>query len=230
MALQYRSNLSTTMRFRIRPAVAVPAVLLTAALGAAAPGPLARGEVAWLQRVTFGIDTATVERFRQLGRERFLDEQLRLSAADPKPLSDLIAALPMVQRPAAEAVRANRAEQQRINALPTEDAKQQARMALNQTNAQAVYETAKRHLLRALASPSQLREQMTWFWMNHFSVFSGKANVRWELAEYEEHLRTRALGRFRDLVMATVTAPAMLEYLDNAQSAANRSTRTTPAS
>ena len=77
-------------------------------------------------------------------------------------------------------------------------------------------------MLRALASPSQLREQMTWFWMNHFSVFSGKANVRWELAEYEEHLRTRALGRFRDLVMATVTAPAMLVYLDNAQSAASR--------
>src|SRR5258705_1609267 len=74
--------------------------------------------------------------------------------------------------------------------------------------------------MRALQSPSQLREQMTWFWMNHFSVFSGKANVRWTLAEYEEQaIRAHALGRFSDLVMATAMSPAVLEYLDNAQSA-----------
>src|SRR4029077_12235565 len=69
---------------------------------------------------------------------------------------------------------------------------------------------------------SQLREQMTWFWMNHFSVFSGKANVRWTLADYEEVVRAQALGRSGDLVMAPATPPAMLEYLDNAQSAAGK--------
>ena len=95
-------------------------------------------------------------------------------------------------------------------------------MALNQAGNQAVYETTKRHLLRALQSPAQLREQMTWFWMNHFSVFSGKANVRWTLAEYEETVRAQALGKFSDLVMATALSPAMLEYLDNAQSAAGK--------
>jgi uncharacterized protein (DUF1800 family) len=59
--------------------------------------------------------------------------------------------------------------------------------------------------------------------MNHFSVFSGKANVRWTLADYEQHaIRPNALGTFRDLVLATVTSPAMLEYLDNAQSAAGK--------
>jgi uncharacterized protein (DUF1800 family) len=210
------------MRSRIRLAVAAQALLVTIALGAAAPGPLTRADLRWLQRVTFGIDTTTVERFRQLGRERFLDEQLRLPAADPTPLSDLIAALPMVQRPAADAVRANRAEQQRINALPDEADKQKARMALNQSGNDVLYQVTKRHLLRALKSPAQLREQMTWFWMNHFSVFSGKANVRWTLSEYEDAVRANALGKFGDLVMATVTSPAMLEYLDNAQSSAGR--------
>jgi uncharacterized protein (DUF1800 family) len=77
--------------------------------------------------------------------------------------------------------------------------------------------------MRALHSPAQLREQLTWFWMNHFNVFAGKRAVRWMLAEYEERsVRPRALGRFRDLVLATVKAPAMLEYLDNVQSAAGR--------
>src|SRR4029077_6260557 len=92
----------------------------------------------------------------------------------------------------------------------------------NQAGNQAIYETTKRQLMRALESPSQLREQMTWFWMNHFSVFSGKANVRWTLGEYEEQIRARALGKFSDLVMATALSPAMLEYLDNAQSAVGK--------
>ena len=145
------------------------------------------------------------------------------AAREPADLAAAVAAIPVTQQSAQARLSANRAEQQRINALPSEDDKQAARNTLNQAANQATYETSKRHLLRALASPSQLREQMTWFWMNHFSVFSGKANLRWTTAEYEEQsVRAHALGRFRDLVMATATSPAMLEYLDNAQSAVGK--------
>ena len=64
---------------------------------------------------------------------------------------------------------------------------------------------------------------MTWFWMNHFNLYFGKAAVRWTLGDYEERaVRPRVSGSFRGLVMATPTAPAMLEYLDNAQSSAGR--------
>jgi uncharacterized protein (DUF1800 family) len=206
-----------------RLVLALTAAILTVcvALPDAAPKPLSRGELRWLGRVTFGIDSATVAEYQRLGRERYLAAQLA-PAPDSTILNAAATAIPITQRTAEAHVKFVRAEQQRINALATEDAKQQARMVLNQAANQAVYETAKRHLLRALVAPSQLREQLTWFWMNHFSVFSGKANVRWELAEYEEQVRTLALGRFQDLVMATVTAPAMLEYLDNAQSSVNR--------
>jgi uncharacterized protein (DUF1800 family) len=187
-----------------------------------APAPMSRGDLKWLQRVTFGIDAETVAKFRQLGRGKFLDEQLRAPADDPPELAPAIALLPFTRTPAEVRFRENRAEQQRINGLPSEDEKQKARTALNQAGNEVIYETTKRHLLRALKSPWQLREQMTWFWMNHFSVFSGKANVRWTLADYETDIRARAFERFSDLVMATVTAPAMLEYLDNAQSAAGK--------
>jgi uncharacterized protein (DUF1800 family) len=193
----------------------------TAGAGAA-PRPLGRGDLRWLNRVTFGIDAATVERYQRLGRAKFLDDQLHLPADDAAPMAESIRALAISQQSAEQRLRDLRAEQQRINALPTDEDKQKARTALNQRSAQVVYETSKRHLLRAVKSPSQLREQMTWFWMNHFSVFAQKANVRWTLAEYEDAVRSHALGRFRDLVMATVTSPAMLEYLDNAQSAAGR--------
>src|SRR6202044_3845302 len=76
-------------------------------------------------------------------------------------------------------------------------------------------------LLRAVYSPSQLQEQMIWFWLNHFSVYQHKADLRWLVADYSERaIRPHALGHFRDLVMATLEHPAMLQYLDNAQNAA----------
>lgn len=197
-------------------------LLATAAPEAAAPAALTRGDLRWLRRVTFGIDSATVARYRELGRARFLDEQLHPPKADAAPVASVLATLPTLQRNSEDLIKANRAEQQRINALPNEDEKQKARMAMNQAGAQVVYETTKRHLLRAVQSPTQLREQMTWFWMNHFSVFQGKANVRWTTAEYEEGVRNNAFGKFSDLVMATALSPAMLEYLDNAQSSVNK--------
>jgi uncharacterized protein (DUF1800 family) len=203
--------------FALGSFVAVPAASRRPA--AATPAALTRGELRWLGRVTFGIDTATVARYRLLGREKFLDEQLHPPSSDAPNLAAAIAAIPVTQQTAQSRLTANRLEQQRINTLPNEEDKQTARNALNQAGNQAIYETTKRQLMRALESPSQLREQMTWFWMNHFSVFSGKANLRWTVAEYEEQaVRPHALGRFSDLVMATATTPAMLEYLDNAQS------------
>ena len=195
---------------------------LDGATSAAAPKPLTRGDLRWLNRVTFGINSDVVARYQRLGRTRFLDEQLHPDAGDPIELTTAIAALSVSQQTADQRVKDVRAEQQRINTLASDDDKQKARMALNQRSSQVLNDTSRRYLLRAVRSPAQLREQMTWFWMNHFNVFSGKANARWTLADYEQTLRVQALGRFRDLVLATVTSPAMLEYLDNAQSAVGR--------
>jgi hypothetical protein len=57
------------------------------------PAPLTREDLRWIARVTFGIDSATVARYRQLGREKFLDEQLHPPADDPADLSAAIAAI-----------------------------------------------------------------------------------------------------------------------------------------
>src|SRR4029078_5433910 len=59
--------------------------------------------------------------------------------------------------------------------------------------------------------------------MNHFNVFQGKSNLRVMIGDFEERaIRPHVLGRFRDLVAATVRHPAMLRYLDNERNAANR--------
>jgi uncharacterized protein (DUF1800 family) len=62
---------------------------------------------------------------------------------------------------------------------------------------------------------------MTWFWFNHFNVHQYKANIRIMVGDYEDRaIRPFALGKFHDLLAATLHHPAMLRYLDNADNAA----------
>lgn len=74
-------------------------------------------------------------------------------------------------------------------------------------------------ILRAVYSEKQLNEVMVDFWSNHFNVFANKQTVRWFLPEYDRDvIRPNALGKFKDLLLATAKSPAMLYYLDNFQS------------
>jgi uncharacterized protein (DUF1800 family) len=76
-------------------------------------------------------------------------------------------------------------------------------------------------VVRAVRSEHQLAELLADFWTNHFNVFYGKNLDRAYLPGYIEHtIRSRALGRFEDLLLATAKSPAMLVYLDNAMSVA----------
>lgn len=177
-------------------------------------------DVLWLGRVTYGPTTVTLEQYQKLGRKKFLATQLHpRSPSLPAPIADQIAALEITRTDGAALLARVSAEQQRINTLP-DDQKEPARKALNEQGNRLAYEAARRELLRAIYSPAQLNEQMVWFWLNHFSLFQGKANIRWLEADYAERaIRPHALGHFRDLVLATLTHPAMLQYLDNAQNA-----------
>lgn len=75
-------------------------------------------------------------------------------------------------------------------------------------------------LVRDIYSQRQLQAVMTDFWLNHFNVYARKnQNEPYLLPAYErETIRPHALGKFEDLLVATAKSPAMLVYLDNAQS------------
>src|SRR5271157_3636321 len=71
-------------------------------------------------------------------------------------------------------------------------------------------------VLRAILSERQLQEVMTDFWYNHFNVDIHKEAAQWYTPTYErDAIRAHALGKFRDLLLATAQHPAMLFYLDN---------------
>ncbi len=182
---------------------------------------LNREDVQWLQRVTFGLDSATLADYRRLGRERYLDRQLRQSDdALPPSIGAQIRTLDVAHADPLLWIARLDAENKAINAMAEGPDKAAARKAYNDRGNELAYEAVRRDLLRAVYSSAQLREQMIWFWLNHFSVYQHKAGLRWLIGDYEERaIRPHALGRFRDLVLATLEHPAMLEYLDNAHNA-----------
>jgi uncharacterized protein (DUF1800 family) len=75
-------------------------------------------------------------------------------------------------------------------------------------------------LLRDIYSERQLKEVMVDFWLNHFNVYLRKSQeAPYYIAAYErDAIRPLALGRFENLLVATATSPAMLNYLDNSSS------------
>jgi uncharacterized protein (DUF1800 family) len=184
--------------------------------------PLRREDAVWLERTSFGLDSAMVADYRRLGRERYLEEQLRGTTGElPPPIAAQIHDLTALQSDPQQRLERLQAERKTINTMADGPGKEQARKALNDEGAQFAYQAMRLQLLRAVYSPAQLREQMVWFWLNHFSVFQYKADLRWLIADYEEHaIRPYALGRFHDLVLATLEHPAMLQYLDNSQNTA----------
>jgi uncharacterized protein (DUF1800 family) len=184
--------------------------------------PLRREDTLWLERTSFGLDTGSVADYRRLGREKFLDRQLHPAEGElPPSIAAQIAGLEITRVDPVQAIAGVNAQYKVINAMADGPDKDQARKALNEHGNKLAYEAIRRELLRAVYSPAQLQEQMTWFWLNHFSVFQYKANLRWLVGDYEERaIRPHVFGHFKDLVMATLQHPAMLQYLDNNQNAA----------
>ncbi len=80
-------------------------------------------------------------------------------------------------------------------------------------------EVLESRLLRDIDSQRQVEAVMTDFWLNHFNVYLRKnQDEPFLLPAFERTVREHALGRFEDLLVAVAQSPAMLVYLDNAQS------------
>ena len=69
-----------------------------------------------------------------------------------------------------------------------------------------------------IETPAPLRERMTLFWHNHFATSQRKVNRSQAMWRQNQLLRAQALGNFRDLLHAVAKDPAMLVYLDGANS------------
>ena len=85
---------------------------------------------------------------------------------------------------------------------------------------QAFRADARARLLRAYSASIGFGERLVAFWSNHFCVSVAKSDIgRASAGAFErEAIRPHVLGRFADMLKAVEQHPAMLNFLDNAQS------------
>ena len=213
-------------RLSLWSAFTLPLVLAVMAGAAAAAPPTATPhQLALVDRITWGATPRDVAAIAAMGETRWLQAQLHPPAGDrlPEAVQAQIDALPLSHASTETMVIDFTAQRQAEAALADPDARQAARQALKQAEAEIGAQAMTRSLWRDLYSPDQLKEQMTWFWLNHFNVLAFKDHIRPVMGDYEsEAIRPLALGRFRDLLEATLRHSAMLRYLDNDRNASGQ--------
>jgi len=209
-------------------AVAIPSSGARAAQPGAQPAQPAASTVATpdpirvLDCLTFGPTETDLEKLRREGLTRWLDGQLHPPRTDalPPAAQAQIDSLAVAQKPMAALVADIAEKGKALRDITDPDLKRAAQQAFQQSLNDFARQAATRDILRDLYAPTQLRERMTWFWFNHFNVHQYKADIRAMVGDYvDSAIRPHALGRFRDLLGATLHHPAMLRYLDNAQNA-----------
>ena len=186
--------------------------------GAVANAP---ADYAMVNRLTWGATSSSLAQYSAQGRAQYLHAQLHPGNAPLAPeVQHALDDMHQLNRPLLDLVQELEQHRKDADALTNDDAKKAAQQAYQQELNNLNRDAISRHLLRDLYSPNQVQEEMTWFWLNHFSVHQGKSNLRALVGDYEASaIRPHALGKFRDLLGAVVTHPAMLRYLDNEQNA-----------
>ena len=170
-----------------------------------------------LDRLGYGARPGDIEKVREMGVAKYIDQQLH-----PERIADrrLDARLAHSQNRRDESVRARarnfhpRATGQkrsrnrhRRRTSDTGDHARSTRMNMSPAlmkARQVIVELNEQKLLRATYSERQLQEVLTDFWFNHFNVFAGKGADRQLLTAYERDvIRPNVLGNFRTLLGAT---------------------------
>ena len=212
------------LRFALRRARVAAVVLLTCGLAVSTARAGSPAEDAdFLDALTWGVSASSYEELRALGRERWLKAQLSPPPEErlPPETRARVAAL-QPEGTLLERLQAAKNDKVGLRSMDA-DARDRERQALKGRTRAVATDAAAATILRALAGRDPLRERLTWFWFNHFNVFKGRMPVSVSVGDYvDSALRPRALGRFRDLLLATVKHPAMLAYLNNLNNRAGR--------
>ena len=164
-----------------------------------------------LNRFGYGPRPGDVERVRKIGLASYLKQQLYPDAIPDSIVENQLRDFPTLTASTPLLMSEFRDPDQKLSP------EMQKEMFPPQSRpARLLLEMQEGKLIRAISSGRQLQEVMVDFWFNHFNVFWGKDADRRMVTSFErDTIRPFALGKFRDLLMATARHPAMLFYLDN---------------
>ena len=195
---------------------------VVASVGMAKAADLSPHDLIFLDRLTFGVNASSAAHLQAVGVERWLSEQLHPASNSvlPEAAKAQIEVMADVHKLPFDVAMAFDAQAKSANQLTDPEQRKAAQQAYQQAMNERMKQAQARSILHALYAPDQLRQRMTWFWFNHFNVHQYKANLRIFVGDYEDRaIRAHALGKFRDLLIATLRHPAMLRYLDNTDNA-----------
>lgn len=144
-------------------------------------------------RLTYGPRPEELERAGQLGYAGFLEEQLSPESIDDSAMDELLKAMPILFM-------------DRLTASQ-----------LDNFGGRAGEGLVEGTIARAVHSQRQLYERMVEFWMDHFNIPVEDYGLNL-LIMNGEVIRKHALGNFRDLAFGVAQSPAMLQYLNQAES------------
>ncbi len=149
------------------------------------------------RRLTWGATPALAAHIETLGLEPWLNQQINWRSIDDSHIAAMIAPWP---RPDMSPSQVNDDKPWRIP-----------------------QELAAHETIRRVYSNRQLHEVITDFWHDHFNVFAQHTPAQRHLGGMDRDvIRVHALGRFSDMLPAVASHPAMLHYLDQASSRADR--------
>lgn len=185
----------------------------------------------FLNRLTFGANTAARDDLHRLGRTGWLDAQLAMPVSDAgldRRLRDARLHMSYAAGDDGEYGSWPAVDEMRPLSMLTTDPAGLVPL-LNFTNAMDYSERTRpanevivASLIRAVHAKAQLREVMTQFWHNHFHVNALKDETTAVFFPgHDAVIRDHALGNFRSMLGAVARSPAMLYYLNNADSTAS---------
>jgi uncharacterized protein (DUF1800 family) len=185
-----------------------------------------------LNRLTFGAIPASAAEFDQLGIEAWLNRELAKPASNEDLKQRLAAARLMIEYEA-DSLDGKHAWKARKEVIPYQylEASSKSLLPLLDFDKNGIsYEERIRparevqaaSLIRAVHADAQLREVMTQFWHDHFSVNSMRdEHTAAYFGHYDKLMRESAFGNFRALLGGMAKSPSMLYYLNNEASRAS---------
>ncbi len=177
-----------------------------------------------LNRLSFGPRPGDYERVQAMGIDAYIEEQLHPESIDDRALEQRVASLyPTLAMSSGELIRNYPQRPQKIiNKASKADRLDlllsglglNADMTMNPAEVVNLLQEAT--MMRALYGQRQLQEVLVDFWSDHFNIYAYKNDDRWlKTADDRDVIRKFAFGKFKDLLQASASSPAMIEYLDN---------------
>ena len=165
----------------------------------------------------FGYSETSLRAVQADPRAWVLEQFKRPSPFDSTGLIDSARAMVLTREVLKGALDAQRQDSAAARRQPVDDlgAMTPSRKELRQTNLRGL----GRRWQHIIATPTPVAERWVQFWANHFTVAATKGTMIALVGPHGvEAIRPHALGTFKDLARAATVHPAMLLYLDNAQS------------